>query len=134
MRLCLGFGLAVAGCAGTTPADDDSGTAATAVDDDDDAAGGGDCAGTYDGTYDGADQGSFEATIDPVAGTVDVVDVDGSGGLEGVLDLHADGTIYGESQGYWMDGTLDAGTCAMSGTWGVIAYPGVSAGTWRTTP
>jgi hypothetical protein len=60
-----------------------------------------------------------------------VYSVSGDGFLDGVLDLEEDGTMYGESQGFWADGTLDWDTCTLSGDWGAVQLPGVPAGWWE---
>jgi hypothetical protein len=40
--------------------------------------------------------------------------------------------MYGENDGYWMEGTLDPSDCSMSGDWGVVQFPGIDAGSWET--
>lgn len=119
---------------GTTAGDDDDTTPAGDDDDDDGPPGGSvaACAGDYTGTYDGYESGAFEATLNATAMTLAISDVEESGLLDGVADVQADGTLYGESQGIWIDGSIDLDTCAMSGEWGSTALPGVPGGTWRT--
>jgi hypothetical protein len=116
--------------------DDDNGTGTTPNTTDTPTTGTpGDCAGVFPGDYGGADQGAFEATVDPAAMTIAINGVDASAQFfDGVLDVASDGTVYGESQGYWMDGTIDLATCEMSGGWGVVELPGVDAGWWEAGP
>ena len=110
---------------GTTPNTTDTPTTGTA----------GDCAGLYQGTYGGASTGDLEAEYFPATMEIAINDVDAADSLfDGVLDVAGDGSIYGESQGYWMDGTMDFDTCAMSGDWGVVAAPGIAAGFWEAGP
>ena len=120
-----------------TPTDEVEDTDAAGDDDDDttpgpDPTGVAACAGDYSGTYDGYEQGSFDATLDAVAMRLSISDVDQSGVFNGAADVQPDGTLYGESQGYWIEGAIDLATCAMGGDWGAVALPGVPAGTWQT--
>ena len=96
--------------------------------------GGGSCDGVYDGSYNGADQGDFTAEVDEAAAVIYVVSVNGSGVLDGVLDIAGDGSLYGDNAGYWMDGSIDFDTCEMSGDWGVTAAPNLSTGNWVAGP
>ena len=92
------------------------------------------CAAVFPGTYGGADSGEFEAEYLPATSEILITSVSSQGILDGVLSVDASGAVYGESQGYWMDGTIDLDTCAMSGDWGVVAAPGIDAGWWEAGP
>jgi hypothetical protein len=89
------------------------------------------CSRAFDGSYGGASSGRFEATVDALQMRVFVRSVSAEDVLDGILDLEADGDMYGESQGYWMDGAIDVADCSMSGDWGIVEAPGVSAGWWE---
>src|SRR5688572_14615348 len=61
------------------------------------------CDGVYPGVYGGAADGDLEAEVVSAEMLVYVYSVSGDGFLDGVLDLEEDGTMYGESQGFWAD-------------------------------
>jgi len=138
------FLVIAAGCEfnvdGSNPGDPSTGSGTTGPgstaagdDDDDGGGGGGSCDGVYDGTYNGADHGTFSARLVESEARVYVAGISSSL-LDGILDISSDDSVYGENNGYWMDGTLNRGTCSLSGTWGVVDLPNVDAGAWATTP